>query len=123
MNQMTKLETRLRSWRPRRPSVRLKERLFGVAPQPNSAHGLQWLAPATAILVLVFALFQQGPGVTQGSHASWELGAFLSNHSAAPYLTAAYSRGRNRLDNSFEWTNGSNSFSSIGSLSPGKGAN
>ena len=122
MNQ-TKFETQLRSWRPRRPSARLKENLFGVKPQPHTSHGVQWLAPATALVVLLLVLFEQSPGVTKASQASWEVAAVLSNHSAAPYLSAAYSRGRNRLDNSFEWTNGSNSFSSIGSPSSGRGTN
>jgi hypothetical protein len=123
MNQTKSFETQLRSWRPRRPSAGVKARLFGVTPQPRSVHGLHWLAPATAFLLLVLVLFEQSQGVSPVSHATCDVAAALSNHSAAPYVAATYNRGRNRLDNSFEWTNGSNSFSSIGSLSSGRGTN
>ena len=60
MKEMNSLETRLRSWRPRRPSARLKRRHFSArpgAPRRNVAWLLGWLAPAAAcVLLTVLAL-------------------------------------------------------------------
>jgi hypothetical protein len=111
---------------PRRPSARLKHKLFGNQAQTatGAGAGVHWLVPATALFLLACALWDQPSSVTQALHRhSPEVALVLSNQSAAPYVTAVYQRAHNRLADSFEWTNGSNSFSSIGSLSPGRGTN
>ena len=50
MSELNELEIQLRSWVPRRPSARLKRRLFGrPRPQqePEPSFRLSWLPPAT----------------------------------------------------------------------------
>ena len=135
---MNELETELRSWQPRRPSAKLERRLFGEhLPGPsasvhatrNTEHAptfrLGWLAPATAALLLMCVLFNPRNGATiAGSVNSGPMVALMmSNQSAATYLPGSLQREHNSLRaETFEWTNGSGSTSSIGSLSGRKGA-
>jgi len=86
----------------------------------SSGFHLRWLAPATAALVLLCVLYNQREGGTGGSPAN--AGRFLavisSNQSAAAYLPASFQRGQNGPPaDTFKWTNGSGSTSSIRSLS------
>jgi len=83
-----------------------------------SHHWVAWLAPATAALLFVAVLFNQrnGPFVTGGSSPMVALA--LSNQSAAAFLPGSFSRDVNGPSaETFEWTNGSGSTSSIHSLS------
>ena len=140
---MKELETELRSWKLRRPSAKLEERLFasrrsgrpeGVATVETAAvirrhHSpsfrLGWLAPVTAAMLLICALFNQRNSATiAGSFESAPMVALMmSNQSAAAYLPASLQREHNSLSaETFDWTNGSGSTSSMRSLSTGKGA-
>jgi hypothetical protein len=159
---MNDLEMQLRSWAPRRPSAKLKERIFvrnrttpatgegraacSVLRAPFAAlhvpllrvihwastltHWLRptsfrWLAPATAALFLTCILLNQR-NAPMASPATAPLIAMIlsSNQSAAAYLPGSFQREQNRLpSDTFEWTNGSGSTSSISSLSESKGRN
>jgi hypothetical protein len=122
MNKLNELETQLRSWVPRRPSAKLKRRLFR---QPQAAEDrepsfrLSWLPPATAALMLLCVLFNQHSSQALSSAASNSMVAVaLSNQSVAAWLPGSFSREHNGLPTgTFEWTNETGSSSSIGSRS------
>ena len=59
MKEMDSLENRLRSCQPRRPSAKLKRRLFAAPASltPKAAWLLGTLAPATACLMLTVSAF------------------------------------------------------------------
>ena len=122
MNEMNPLETQLRSWTPRRPSVKLERRLFGrKRSAPQSAAMLGWLLPATACFLFVCLLSNPeniAPFADQSQRGRL-VALSLSNQSYAPFLPGSFQRTANRLD-SFEWTNGGSSTSSLGSLSPAR---
>jgi hypothetical protein len=166
MNEMNELEMQLRSWAPRRPSAKLRERIFarqatelsedagsrGRSPHLADvraacsalripflgalhsisalAHGLKpasfrWLAPVMAGLFLTCIILNQR-NAPMASPATAPLIAMIlsSNQSAAAYLPGSFQREQNRLpSDTFEWTNGSGSTSSISSLSESKGRN
>lgn len=91
-----------------------------ILDEPAPVFRLRWLAPATAALVLLCLLFnQRDSGRVGGPTSSGPLVAMiLSNHSVAAYLPSQDPREQNRPpDDTFEWTNGSSSTSSIRSLS------
>src|SRR5437660_6424449 len=133
MNKMNDLEIQLSSWAPRRPSARLKRRIFDSPPRPTASEGrsplmahsgagyrLRWLAPATAALVLLCMIFNHREGgIASGSTNSNSMVAMiLSNQSVAAYLPAGLQREQNGPPtDTFEWTNGSGSTSSMRSLS------
>ena len=138
MNEMNELETQLRMWAPRRPSVALKERIFDrptespAAPsRPRAAElepptfRLSWLAPVAVCLVAMCALFvQRNPVISASGDSGPMMAVIMSNHSASAYLPAATLAGRNGLPaDTFEWTNRSGSTSSIGSLAGSRGKN
>src|SRR6059036_2923771 len=134
MNEMNELEMQLRMWAPRRPSPRLKEKLFAdaaassrdhLAPStqhPSLGFRLSWLAPAAVALVAMCLIFNQrnSPAVAGSTNSGPLVAMMMSNQSAAAYLPGSFQRNQNRLD-TFEWTNRSGSTSSIGSLSPLRG--
>src|SRR5262249_7173224 len=155
MNEMNDLEMQLRSWAPRRPSAKVRERIFAADRTKAStgeghiassvlrvpftdaihtvsafAHGLKpasfrWLAPAMAGLFLTCIILNQR-NTPMASPATAPLIAMIlsSNQSAAAYLPGSFQREQNRLpSDTFEWTNGSGSTSSISSLSESKGRN
>ena len=129
MNDMEQLENQLRSWAPRRPSAKLERRLFaspiGLELDPREEpevtghlHGLRlgWLVPAMAAFVLFCMLFNQRQSVNSSDETSSGLLAVISNNqSAYPPLTSAGQQNRPSA-NTFEWTNGSGSTSSIRSF-------
>ena len=70
MNDLSQLETRLRSWTPRRPSAALKARIFesGTAVIDDVAEPIarrlpawQWLAPSMAVFVVAMMSWGEGP--------------------------------------------------------------
>ena len=151
MNEMNDLEMQLRSWAPRRPSAKLKAGIFtsnrGAELQTGSgahaacsvwrvpfglnlAHWLKptsfrWLAPVTAALFLTCILLNQRSAPLAAPSTSPLIAMILSsNQSAAAYLPGSFQREQNGLpSDTFEWTNGSGSTSSISSLSESKGRN
>ena len=128
MNDMTELEAQLRSWAPRRPSAKLERRLFGsqgptalANPQPPATRHLgfhlRWVAPATAAFVLLCVLYNQraGDSLGGGTSSGHIMAMILSNQSAIAYLPAGFQNSPPA--DTFEWTNGSGSTSSMRSLS------
>jgi hypothetical protein len=85
----------------------------------------RWLAPATAALFLTCILLNQRSAPMASPVTSPLIAMILSsNQSAAAYLPGSFQREQNRLpSDTFEWTNGSGSTSSISSLSESKGRN
>ena len=122
MNELNELETQLRSWVPRRPSGRLKRRLFGRPLAQETAEApfrFSWLPPATAALLLLCVLFNQHSSQAISSAGPNSIIAVaLSNQSIAPWLQGSFSREHNGLPRStFTWTNRDGSNSDIGSRS------
>jgi hypothetical protein len=136
----------LRSWAPRRPSAKVKERIFSAgktaefAPvhpiilladyasriaQSLKPTSFRWLAPAMAALfVTCMILNQRNAPMTSPTTGPLIAMILSSNQSAAAYLPGSFQREQNRLpSDTFEWTNGSGSTSSISSLSESKGRN
>jgi hypothetical protein len=145
MIDMNELETQLRSWVPRRLSPKLERRIFARRapktagakvsdPTGDQAAGhiatpsfrLSWLAPATLALLLICMLFNQHniQALSGASEATPMIAVALSNQNVAPWLPGSFAREQNGLPNeTFEWTNGSRSTSSISSLSRLRGTN
>jgi hypothetical protein len=146
MNEMNDLEMQLRSWAPRRPSAKVKQRIFSTnrAAEFTAVHpvllitqhatrithwlkptSFRWLAPATAAFFLIcMILNQRNAPMASPSTAPFIAMILSSNQSAAAYLPGSFQREQNRLpSDTFEWTNGSGSTSSISSLSESKGRN
>jgi hypothetical protein len=140
MKQMNELELQLRSWVPRPPSAKLSQKLF-ARPQSEEAssateHGtrnadhapfsFRWLVPASAALLLVCLIFNQHSSapITGGARSEPMIAMITSNQSTVPYFPSTFQKEQNSLlTDTFEWTNGSGSTSSISSLSPSKGSN
>jgi hypothetical protein len=122
MKEMDSLENRLRSCQPRRPSARLKRRLF-AAPfsfMPKAAWLLGTLAPATACLLLTFSAFNAD---NTGNLLRREpiTAMIMSNQNYAAYASDNYRGTENRLSSvTFDWTNHSGFTSSMAPFSPEK---
>lgn len=122
---MNELEKQLRSWAPRPPSARLRNRLFPaqvsevLAP---TAFKAGWLAPAAAFLVLGLVLIGQRTNspFTPSVDGGRMVAIIVSNQSYAAYLSEPLRRDQNSLRNTLEWTNGGASSSSMRFLSPMK---
>ena len=121
---MNLLENQLRSWQPRRPSPRIKQRLFPLASSREvTGLSLRWLAPAAACLMLALTIAsQQQPGLSAKSARQQAMMGLISNNlSYTNLLPENDSPGRNRVSPaSFEWTNLSGFTSSISPFSPGR---
>jgi len=121
------LQTQLRFWTPRRPSARIERRLFGrrgrVAVAADPAVPFGWFAPVTAALLLACIVFNQHAGTAAARATNAPIVAMIiSNSSAAAYLPGSFQHDQNIITaNTFEWTNGSRSTSSIRSLSGPRG--
>ena len=105
---MNSLESRLGSWKPRRPSAKIKRRLF---PAPHShvevVRLLNWLAPATICMLVALAAFRQENGMsTQSRRPDPAVALMLSNQSVVAYLAGGRSQvEQNVLQSTFEFTN------------------
>jgi hypothetical protein len=122
-NEMKILENKLHSWQPRRPSARIKRRLFPSASSGEvTGLSLRWLAPATACLMLALTMASQQPGLSSSSARKQAImGLISSNLSYTNFLPENENSGHNRISTtSFEWTNLSGSSSSISPFSPGR---
>jgi hypothetical protein len=111
------LEARLRQWRPRPPSAKLKDRLFGGTPEVTAESAgptWGWLAPVgAAFLLSIMALTPSHPeGDAPGTMARMGAG----RGSAVMGWIDSGSAERNVLSSSFSWTNHGRSPSSIGSF-------
>jgi len=114
---MNWLETQLNSWEPRRPSARIKRRLF---PTPSTrlklAMAFNWLAPATVCMLLTLAVFKQENYISAASpRHNPAVAMMLSNSSSVTFLAGGSSQiQHNILPATLEWTNRSDSTSTIG---------
>ena len=132
MKQKPEVEMVLQAWKPRKPSPRIHEQLFGqarvtaaVAENPGEQFAFRWLVPATAALLLLCLV--ANPRGSQGLASSTNNGPMvamiLSNQSAMAYLPGSFKAEQNNVPaDTFEWTNVSGSTSSIRSLSGPKGS-
>jgi hypothetical protein len=76
---MNLLENQLRSWRPRRPSPKLSQKLFRSSGAAEARLSVRWLAPAMACLFLALTIVNQEPGLTAGSSRPTAADGMLSN--------------------------------------------
>ena len=128
MNNLNSWETRLASWKPRRPSAKLEARIFDKAdaPPPESHFG-SWRLEfrhaaglAAACLALLMAVSPGGRWLGRRTLATdgFPMLAVWSNQSAAACLTLAYAPHNNWSAPILSWTNQGNIPSSIRSLEP-----
>ncbi len=124
MNEMNELETRLRSWTPRRPSQALERRIFPQRAVYYRSELLAWLVPSTICLLMTLLTVSQSPdmALARAPRDSAMIPAALSNQSYAAYLSGSYQPMANRLD-TFGWTTPLGFTSSMDSLSYPKGTN
>ena len=123
MKPMNSLEDQLNTWKPRQPSTAIQRRLFSPAhARPELIRLINWLAPATACLLLVLAAGRQESALTLTSQRHEPLLAtVLSNQYAVAYLPGGSSQiERNTLPDIFESTNRNSSSSTVGFISPRK---
>ena len=113
---MNWLENQLNSWEPRHPSAKIKRRIFPTpSPRREVAMFLNWLTPATVCMLLALAVFKQENNMpaTSPRHDP-AVAMMLSNQSFVAYLTGRSSQiEHNILPATFEWTNRSDSTSTI----------
>src|SRR6478736_5169974 len=110
MSELNELEMQLRSWVPRRPSAKLRRKLFSRAASandPEPSFRLSWLPPATAGLLLLCVLFNQHSSqAISSAGANSMVAVALSNQSVAAFLPGSFPREHNGLPNgTFQWTN------------------
>jgi hypothetical protein len=77
--EMNLLESQLRSWRLRRPSPRLSQRLFLSSGAADAGLSVRWLAPAMACLFLALTIVNQEPGLAAGASRAVTVDGILSN--------------------------------------------
>jgi hypothetical protein len=110
MNDLSQLETRLRSWTPRRPAAALKARIFesGTAVIDDVAEPIarrlpawQWLAPSMAVFVVAMMSWGEGP------HSSFISSSESLSTSAwrDPQLAASQIENNIWPVATFSWTN------------------
>ena len=119
---MDSLEARLRSCQPRRPSAKLKRRLFAAPASlmPKVAWLLGSLAPATACVLLTFSAFNP-ENARDLLHRETMTAMILSNQNYAAYASDNFKGTENRLSSvTFDWTNHSGFPSSMAPFSPTK---
>lgn len=122
MKEMKTWEEQLRSWTPRRPSARLKRRLFEAATDaPGSRALIRVLLPAAACVILSVAMLNEPDHTAETALAGQGavMTMSLSNQSYAAYLPGSFACDANRLD-TFRWTNGGGFPSFTFSIAPGK---
>lgn len=119
---MNPLEAQLRSWTPRRPSLKLERRLFGRVVRRFTLPKLASVfAPVAACLLVTLAGLKQfeTPILAETDSRAGLVALSLSNQQYAPYLSGNGQSVANRWD-TFEWTNRGGSQSSVRSFTPPK---
>ena len=123
MKEMNLLETQLRSWQPRRPSARLRRRLFAAPARvmPQMAWFLGWLAPATACALLTLSVFNSGNSLPGSPSRHEPMVAMMLSNRYAAYVSGAFQSGQNDPPSvTFDRTNRSGSTSGLPSFLPGR---
>lgn len=119
---MKELETQLRSWALRRPSARLKRWLFASVPaQPPTPISWSWLAPATAALLVMCAVFndRNSAAFFQPGKSGPLVAMILSNQSSGTLLADRFESDQNNLPaDSFDWMNRGSATTGVSYLSP-----
>jgi len=126
MNDSNDWENPLRSWTPRRPSTKLRRRIFanrdvspGIASTDRFGARL-WLAPVLGCFMVLSSLFNAKDhpmSSLDGGATNTLLATLISNQSSAAYLMAGFHSRQNGLGvDSLEWTNARASLSSLGSF-------
>jgi hypothetical protein len=112
MKETNELENQLNSWKPRRPSAKIKRRLFPTPhARPELVRMLNWLAPATVCMLLALAAFRQENSLPVAApHHEPLIAMILSNQNAVVYLPGGSSQiEHNLLPGTVELTNRSGS--------------
>jgi len=109
--EMNSLETRLRSWRPRRPSATLKLRLMlaKASDVPRMVRVAGWLMPATACALLALLAVNSENGISLSGSRSPSILAMISNQTYAVAVTSRQSQENILSFVTSDWTNASNS--------------
>ena len=114
MKETNPLETQLRSWQPRRPSGRLKRRLFGIPLIPRAGWIVGSLAPAAACLLMMGSLYKSQPMVSAVMPLN---GLMAGSWSNAAYVVDGFADKQNHWTCvTFDSTNRSGLGSNMGSL-------
>jgi hypothetical protein len=118
---MKLFENRLHSLQPRRPSPRVKQRLFGPTPQREAINlSLRWIAPAAACLLLTVAILNQESSRGQSPRQPF-IGMISSNFLYTNLLPGSHLQSQNSISPaSFEWTNPGGFTSNISPFSPAR---
>jgi hypothetical protein len=119
MKETDSLESRLRFWQPRRPSAKLKRRLFATPASimPKVAWLLGSLAPVTACVLLSFSVFNSENAVHLLRREPMAA-MILSNQNYAAYASDNFREAQNGLSSvTFDWTNHGGFTSSIAPFS------
>ena len=109
-------ETQLHSWRPRRPSIGLKHRIFiaRTLSLPQIARVLGWLTPATACLFLILLGLNPRNTASIGLDRQEPILATIMSNQSYAVRFVNHRMGQNDLSAvTFDWTNHSGSTSSI----------
>jgi len=95
-NEMKSLETKLRSWRPRRPSAMLKFKLAAASGSwlPRAVRFASWLVPATACALLAVMNLNFG-NLSAGISSAPMTGMILSNQTYATCWLELHAQGEN----------------------------
>lgn len=113
----------LHSWKPRRPSARLRQKIFETrTSQVTAAMVLRWLAPVTVCALVALGLLSQPNNIPSGQPTqSPMVGMITSNQSPVASLSNDMRQaGSGVFSGTFEWTNRTGSTSSVGSFLSGK---
>ena len=116
MKELNVTEAQLRSWRPRQPAARLKQKTFGSAPARRTATWF-WggLAPAMACIFFTLKMFNHDG---DGFGSKPVMSVVLSNQNDAAYAMGGNETAQNHLATvTFDSTNHS-SFRSIIGFTP-----
>ena len=107
--EMKSLETRLRSWRPRRASATLKWRLFlaRATNMPRMMRVAGWLTPATTCALLTLLILNSENAATTVGQQQPSIMVMLSNSTYAVSVTSHQSEQNNLSVFTFDWTRGS----------------
>jgi hypothetical protein len=120
------MEQQLRSWKPRSPSAKLKERLFPsteplIVEAPGAFSGRWgWVAPVMGCFLALMAVSgsrsNQIVWISSHRNTDW-LSAVTSNQSYAAYIAVGFHSEQNSLQQDpIEWTNRPRSSSQVGSV-------
>jgi len=114
-DELKQLETKLRSWRPRRPSATLKFKLAVASGNllPRAARFASWLVPATACVLLAVINLNSQNGFSGISHSPMA-GIVLSNQNYVTFCGGLNEQGENSPSaHIFKWTNANVSMSNM----------